>query len=124
MSERLVAAVGEAHGSYAAEVRAPGSTETAAVGMSTIDTPAIGTPAIAPGMLGEDDGDGLDPSLLGNQPAWQRDGLAVSARVRALLATLRPVVVQVLNFWDHVARSVRIGSRIVEIDPSGSYRVR
>lgn len=87
-------------------------------------TPSIGTPAIAPGAIGEDDGDGERLDLLGNQPAWQRDALAASARVRALLAALKPVVVQVLTFWDHVARSVRIGGRIVEVDPSGSYRLR
>jgi hypothetical protein len=57
-------------------------------------------------------------------PAWQRDVVAVSARVRALLQTLRPIVIGVLTFWDHALRSVRIGGRRLEIDPSGSYRRR
>jgi hypothetical protein len=60
----------------------------------------------------------------GGAPAWQRDVLSVSARVRALVATLRPIVVRALSFWDHAVRSIRIGGRALEIDPSGSYRLR
>jgi hypothetical protein len=56
-------------------------------------------------------------------PAGPRDGLSISARTRAVVAALRPVVVRALSFWDHVARSVAIGSRRVEVDPSGSYRL-
>jgi hypothetical protein len=59
-----------------------------------------------------------------DHPAWQRDVLAVSARVRALIAHMRPVVVRVLTFWDHAVRSVSIGGRRLEIDPSGCYRLR
>jgi hypothetical protein len=61
---------------------------------------------------------------LGGAPAWQRDVLSVSARVRAIVATLRPVIVRALSFWDHAVRSIRIGGRALEIDPSGSYRLR
>lgn len=57
-------------------------------------------------------------------PAWQRDALAVSARVRALLQTLHPVVVHVLTFWDHALRAISIAGRRLEVDPSGSYRIR
>lgn len=57
-------------------------------------------------------------------PAWQRDTLSVSARVRAILDGLRPVVVRVLSFWDHAVRAVRIAGRRLEVDPSGSYRLR
>jgi len=63
-------------------------------------------------------------SLPRDHPAWQRDVLAVSSRVRAILAGLRPVVVRVLTHWDHVVRRVSIGARYVDIDPSGSYRMR
>jgi hypothetical protein len=63
-------------------------------------------------------------SLPRDHPAWQRDVLAVSSRVRAILAGLRPVVVRVLTHWDHVIRSVSIGGRYVEVDPSGCYRLR
>jgi hypothetical protein len=63
-------------------------------------------------------------SLPRDHPAWQRDVLAVSSRVRAILAGLRPVVVRVLGFWDHVVRSISIGARSVEVDPSGCYRLR
>jgi hypothetical protein len=57
-------------------------------------------------------------------PAWQRDALAVSARVRALLQTLQPVVVRVLTFWDHAVRAIAVGGRRLEVDPSGCYRIR
>ncbi len=79
----------------------------------------VESPAIA-------DVDGDDGSAMprGAVPAWQRDIVAVSARVRTLLATLRPVVVRVLTFWDHALRSVTIGGRRLEIDPSGCYRLR
>jgi len=63
-------------------------------------------------------------SLPRDHPTWQRDVLAVSSRVRATLATLRPLAVRVLSFWDHIVRAVKIGSRSIEIDPSGSYRLR
>lgn len=59
-----------------------------------------------------------------DHPAWQRDVLAVSARVRAIVAGLRPVVVRVLSFWDHAVRSAAIGGRRLEVDPSGCYRLR
>jgi hypothetical protein len=51
-------------------------------------------------------------------------GRLVSARVRAIVAALRPVVVHVLTFWDHVVRSISVGRRRIEVDPSGSYRMR
>lgn len=57
-------------------------------------------------------------------PAWHRDTLAVSARVRGLLRTLQPVVVRVLSFWDHAVRAVVVAGRRLEVDPSGSYRMR
>jgi hypothetical protein len=62
--------------------------------------------------------------LPADHPAWQRDVLAVSSRVRAILATLRPVIVRVQTFWDHVVRATSLenGQRL-EIDPSGCYRL-
>jgi hypothetical protein len=59
-----------------------------------------------------------------DHPAWQPDVLAVSARARALLAHLRPLAVVVLSFWDHVRRAVPVDGRMLEVEPSGSYRVR
>ena len=90
----------------------------------SVEPPTLGTPAIARGTVGDVEPEGYDVSVAADQPAWQRDAVSVSARVRALLATLRPAVVQVLTFWDHVVRSVRVGNRVVEVDPSGCYRVR
>jgi hypothetical protein len=66
----------------------------------------------------------LHATLPRDHPAWQRDILSVSARARAVIAVLRPAVVRALTFWDHVVRSVSIGARRVEVDPSGCYRLR
>jgi hypothetical protein len=66
----------------------------------------------------------LHATLPRDHPAWQRDILSVSARARAVVAALRPVVVRALTFWDHALRSIAVGSRRVEVDPSGCYRVR
>ena len=66
----------------------------------------------------------LHATLPRDHPAWQRDILSVSARARAVVAALRPMVVRALTFWDHVARTISVGSRRIEVDPSGCYRVR
>jgi hypothetical protein len=95
-----------------------------AASASAVDPPALlAAPIGAP--FAEVELDAV-PSLPGSHPMWQRDVLAVSARVRAIVAALRPVVVHVLTFWDHVVRSISIsiGHRRIEIDPSGSYRLR
>jgi len=78
---------------------------------------------------GNDAGEDVSAAEIGpifppDHPAWQRDVLAVSQRVRTLLATLTPVVVTVLTFWDHALRGLSIGMRRVEVDASGCYRVR
>lgn len=79
--------------------------------------------AVAPARVADVDAE-LHATLPRDHPAWQRDVLSVSARARAIIAALRPVVVRVLTFWDHVVRSVNVGARRVEVDPSGCYRVR
>lgn len=66
----------------------------------------------------------LHATLPRDHPAWQRDILSVSARARTAITALRPVVVRALTFWDHVVRSVGIGPRRLEVDPSGCYRLR
>lgn len=66
----------------------------------------------------------LHAALPRDHPAWQRDVLSVSARARAVIAALRPVVVRALTFWDHVVRAVSVGARRIEVDPSGCYRLR
>jgi hypothetical protein len=55
-------------------------------------------------------------------PKWAVDGIAISARAREAAARLKPVVVAVLRFWDHVPRSIVASGRRVSIDPSGSYK--
>ena len=65
----------------------------------------------------------LETALLPyDHPRWVKDALAVSQRARELLAKLRPVAVKVLCFWDHRIRSIVIGDRRVQVDPSGCYR--
>jgi len=79
--------------------------------------------AVTPAHVADVDPD-LHATLPRDHPRWQRDILSVSARARAMVAALRPVVVRTLTFWDHVVRSIAVGSRRVEVDPSGCYRVR
>lgn len=67
--------------------------------------------------------DPLD-ALPRDHPAWQRDMLAVSARMRAMLATLRPVAVRVLTFWDHARSTLRLGTHTLDVDLAGCYRLR
>jgi hypothetical protein len=65
----------------------------------------------------------LETALLPrDHPRWVKDALAVSQRAREILANLRPVALQVLCFWDHRVRSIVIGDRRVQVDPSGCYR--
>jgi hypothetical protein len=62
-------------------------------------------------------------SLPHEHPAWVKDSLAVSQRARDLIASLRPIAIRILTFWDHRIRSAFIGGYTVRIDPSGCYRV-
>ena len=63
--------------------------------------------------------------LPAGHPEWQRDAVLISARVRAMLASLRPLAVRVVGFWDHLVRSVAVGGgRRLDVDLSGSYRLR
>ena len=85
--------------------------------------PAIPPLAVTPALVADVDAE-LHATLPRDHPAWQRDILSVSARARAVLAALRPVVVRALTFWDHVVRSASVCTRCLEIDPSGCYRLR
>ena len=65
---------------------------------------------------------------IGNQlpsdhPAWSKDTLSVSARARALIARVRPVIIRVVTYWDHRVRSIFVGGRTLSVDASGSYRL-
>lgn len=66
----------------------------------------------------------LDAALPADHPRWQRDIVSISTRTRALLATIVPVAVRILTFWDHRVREIALGTRRLGIDPSGSYRLR
>jgi hypothetical protein len=63
-------------------------------------------------------------SLPSDHPAWQRDVFSISSRAKAIIATIRPIVVKALTFWDHQVRTVTVGARALGIDPSGCYRLR
>jgi hypothetical protein len=76
------------------------------------------------GVRADLDAPDLAPSLPGDHPAWQRDVLSISARVRALIAAMRPVVVKVLTFWDHRLRGISLTAGTLGIDASGCYRLR
>ncbi len=64
------------------------------------------------------------PALPSDHPAWQRDVVSISARARATIANLIPVVVRTLSYWDHRIRELAFGSRSLGIDPAGCYRLR
>ncbi|GAC1299981.1 MAG: hypothetical protein NVSMB19_05600 [Vulcanimicrobiaceae bacterium] len=63
------------------------------------------------------------PALPGDHPAWLKDAVSVSQRARALVAKLKPVVLRVVNAWEHRVRTIVVAGRSVSVDPSGSYRV-
>jgi len=89
------------------------------------DTPTLPAISAASGAVHLAGIDAEPLSLLPrDHPAWQRDVLAISSRVRSLLVGLEPVVVRVLGFWDHIVRGISIGPRHLEVDPSGCYRLR
>ncbi len=63
------------------------------------------------------------PPLPREHPKWVKDAAAVSQRARQIIAHLRPVIIRVLTFWDHHARSIAVGGRELSVDVSGSYRL-
>jgi hypothetical protein len=79
---------------------------------------------VVPGVRADVDAPDLAPALPGDHPAWQRDVVSISARVRALIAAMRPVIVKVLTFWDHRCGDITLGARTFGVDPSGCYRLR
>lgn len=64
------------------------------------------------------------PQLPSDHPPWQRDVISISSRARAVIATIVPVVVRALTFWDHRLREIACGSRTLAVDPAGCYRLR
>jgi len=62
-------------------------------------------------------------ALPSDHPAWMKDVVSISQRARSLFATLRPVVMRVVSFWEHRVRSIVVGERRVTVDTSGCYRI-
>ncbi len=105
-------------------MRDPGSAASGEPLALVPGSPGIAANGIGPARLAADGSDAR-AALPPDHPAWQRDAVSVSARARAVLAALRALTVRVVTFWDHAVRGVRVsGGRSVEIDPSGSYRLR
>jgi hypothetical protein len=65
-----------------------------------------------------------DARLPADHPQWQRDVLSLSSRARAIVATIVPVVVRTLSYWDHRVRELALGARTLAVDPAGCYRLR
>ncbi len=63
------------------------------------------------------------PHLPSDHPAWARDMLSLSQRARSFLATLAPIAIRTLTYWDHRVRSIVLRAGTLTIDISGSYRL-
>jgi hypothetical protein len=90
--------------------------------MNDIDPAAI--QPLAPAMVAIDPEASGQPLLPADHPPWQRDVVSLSARARAVLATVVPTVVRTLSYWDHRIRELAFGARTLAIDPAGCYRLR
>lgn len=76
------------------------------------------------GVRADVDAADIGSTLPGDHPAWQRDVLSISARARAIIGAIRPLVVNVLTFWDHRLADITLGARTFGVDASGCYRLR
>jgi hypothetical protein len=63
------------------------------------------------------------PSLPADHVAWSKDTLSLSQRARAFVATLAPIVMRTLTYWDHRVRSIALRAGTLTVDISGSYRL-
>lgn len=84
---------------------------------------AFGTPPSEPIVAAVAEAELGTAPLPFDHPPWAKDATAVSQRAREIIARLRPVIIRVLCFWDHRIRSILVGHRRVQVDPSGSYRI-
>lgn len=65
----------------------------------------------------------LGHDLPSDHPPWPRDSISLSQRARALFATLRPVLIRVVTYWEQRVRALTICGRTLTVDTSGSYRI-
>ena len=77
--------------------------------------------ALQPVVLDPDSELGHD--LPSDHPPWPRDSISLSQRARALFASLRPVVIRVVTYWEQRVRALTIQGRTLNVDTSGSYRI-
>jgi hypothetical protein len=73
--------------------------------------------------IGLDSDVDIGNNLPGDHPAWAKDVVSLSARFRAMALQIKPLVIRVLNFWDHQLRSIVVGGRRLGVDASGCYRM-
>jgi hypothetical protein len=93
-------------------------------GITPVDAAPVYPLALAPALPPIDaEAAGL-PDFPSDHPAWQRDVVSISSRTRALLASIAPVVVRTLSYWDHRLRELTLGVRTLAVDPAGCYRLR
>lgn len=88
---------------------------------TTVTQPGAAVPP--PPVVFDNDDQFGGPALPNDHPKWLRDAVSLSQRARALITTLKPVVLHVMSVWDHRARSIVIAGRKVVVDASGSYRM-
>lgn len=80
--------------------------------------------AVAPALPPIDaDATGM-PELPAEHPRWQTDVVSISARARAVIASILPTVVRAYSYWDHHIREVAFGPRTLAVDPAGCYRLQ
>jgi hypothetical protein len=96
--------------------------ESSAQGASQAGTAAALAPAaLAPVALDPDVDFGHD--LPNDHPPWPRDTVSLSQRARALFATLRPIAIRVVTFWEQRVRAIVVAGQTLTVDASGSYRL-
>ena len=89
-----------------------------------IDPALIYPPLLVPALPPIDAEAAGTPELPADHPQWQRDVISMSSRARAVVASVVPVVVRTLTYWDHRIREIAFGTRSLSVDPAGCYRLR
>jgi len=92
--------------------------------LAPLDTVPVYPPAFVPALPPIDAEAAGAPELPSDHPPWQRDVISLSSRARTLLASVVPVVVRTLSYWDHRIREIAFGPRALSVDPAGCYRLR
>lgn len=95
-----------------------------ATALATLDPALVYPPVLVPALAPIDADASGTPELPSDHPQWQRDVVSISSRARAVMATIVPIVVRTLSYWDHRVREIAFGPRTLSVDPAGCYRLR